>query len=451
MFDAPEEMPNAHMIPHEPLRAKYGDYFFTSSLAWMAAMAIEAILGSARKGDTGPHAMGFWGVDMAACPSPETRVLTADLRWVPAGDLRVGDKIIAFDEETTPGVGGDPGKRMWRTAEVLRADPITKPCHRVFLEDDREIVCSSEHKWLTYAENQCRWKETRDLVTPQHRPGRPTRIVKVCDTWEEDRSWDAGYLAAAFDGEGHLSQKLREGDYGMLRAGFAQRANPMSEKVLDACKHMGFELGLDARDGGVNGDCYKFSIKGGRTKTMEFLGRIRPRRLMGKFDPENLGVMQKTGTVAVTSIEDIGEQPVVGLTTSTGTFVAEGLASHNTEEYGYQRAGCQFFAQIAESIGIQVVVPKESDLMTPPPLYGLSERTHRGVKLTSRKAEIDNRLKLAQNKKAVAEQEVSFLTGASDDLDYHMKMWNFDGTPNKAQFGPIFATPQEAPDPEETE
>jgi hypothetical protein len=186
MFDAPEEMPNAHMIPHVPLRAKYGDYFFTSSLAWMAAMAIEAILLSAHKGDVGPHSIGFWGVDMAA-----------------------------------------------------------------------------------------------------------------------------------------------------------------------------------------------------------------------------------------------------------------------NEEYGYQRAGCQYFAQIAEGLGIEVVIPKESDLMTPPPLYGLSERTHRGVKLTSRKAEIDNRLKMAETKKSMAEQEVSFLTGAKDDLDYHMKMWNFDGEPNKAKFAAIFALPQAPEEPSE--
>jgi len=49
-------------IPHcivpdkEALVAKYGPYFFTSSLAWMFAMAMEA----------GATSIGLWGVDMAA-------------------------------------------------------------------------------------------------------------------------------------------------------------------------------------------------------------------------------------------------------------------------------------------------------------------------------------------------------------------------------------------------
>src|SRR4029077_18049157 len=36
--------------------------------------------------------------DDCACVVPETRVLTSDLRWVPAGDLEVGEHLFAFDE-----------------------------------------------------------------------------------------------------------------------------------------------------------------------------------------------------------------------------------------------------------------------------------------------------------------------------------------------------------------
>ena len=59
------------------------------------------------------------------------------------------------------------------------------------------------------------------------------------------------------------------------------------------------------------------------------LGSVRPQRLLADFRPELLGAMQRIGTATLIRKELVGNQPVVALTTSTGTFVAEGLASHN--------------------------------------------------------------------------------------------------------------------------
>jgi hypothetical protein len=53
---ADERLPDAIYLDPKPLLAKYGDYFFTSSLAWMMAFAIEQK----------PEAIGLWGVDMSA-------------------------------------------------------------------------------------------------------------------------------------------------------------------------------------------------------------------------------------------------------------------------------------------------------------------------------------------------------------------------------------------------
>lgn len=51
------EIKNATRLPREVLLDKYGPYFFTSSLAWMFAMALET---------PGIEEIGLWGVDMAA-------------------------------------------------------------------------------------------------------------------------------------------------------------------------------------------------------------------------------------------------------------------------------------------------------------------------------------------------------------------------------------------------
>lgn len=412
MAEPRPEIPRSEVLPVDALVAKYGPYFFTSSLAWMFATALEA----------GATKIALYGVDMAACCSHETKVLTADLRWVRSDTLNVGDKLIAFDEEPVPN-GESVPQRRWRVAEVLRADRITKPCYRVTLEDGREIICSDEHKWLTHAENECRWKMTKDLVTPQHRAGRHTKIVQVSEVWEEDKTWEAGYLAAAIDGEGHLSQRLKDGDHGALRVGFAQRENAMSRMVEQICEAKGFQLSLDASEPSPNGPCNKYTLKGGRAKNMEFLGKIRPRRLLDKFDPSLLGMMQKIGKVAVVKTEFIGEHPVIGLTTSTGTFVAEGLATHNTDEYGDQRSGLHYFGMLAAAMGVEVGVPPESDLFRPRPLYGVDEIRHSSIKLLSRQRELDARLRDAQQREEMAKQERCFLQGALDDVKYQALTW----------------------------
>ncbi len=50
------DVPNCVRYPFEEMIEKHGPYFFTSSIAWMLALAIELK----------PKAIGLWGVDMAA-------------------------------------------------------------------------------------------------------------------------------------------------------------------------------------------------------------------------------------------------------------------------------------------------------------------------------------------------------------------------------------------------
>ncbi len=122
-----------------------------------------------------------------------------------------------------------------------------------------------------------------------------------------------------------------------------------------------------------------------------------------------------------------------------------------TEEYGYQRAGCQFFCQIAQSLGIKIVVPHESDLLTPPILYGRVETQPKHIKLMARKAELEQRLANAKAAKTNAEREEYFLTGAIDDIDYMMKMWSHDGPTHSADFDRIFSSKTENSKPEKEE
>ena len=57
MADVVAEIKNSKAYPVESMIRKYGPYFFTSSLAWMFAMALE---------EPDVEEIGLWGVDMSA-------------------------------------------------------------------------------------------------------------------------------------------------------------------------------------------------------------------------------------------------------------------------------------------------------------------------------------------------------------------------------------------------
>jgi hypothetical protein len=100
-----------------------------------------------------------------------------------------------------------------------------------------------------------------------------------------------------------------------------------------------------------------------------------------------------------------------------------GVDMSATEEYGFQRAGCQYLIMLARSMGIEVIVPPESDLMMPPPLYGICEVEPMHIKLTARYRELNQRHANAMNELQTKTQETYFLKGAMDDLIYQMNTW----------------------------
>lgn len=126
------------------------------------------------------------------------------------------------------------------------------------------------------------------------------------------------------------------------------------------------------------------------------------------------------------AIEDILEARATRTEAEEDVIGLWGIDMAATEEYGYQRAGCQHFLLLAADMGIQIYVPPESDLLRPMPLYGIAESSHWHIKQTSRKRELEGRLAHARNSLAAISREESFLLGALDDLNYQMQTWGED-------------------------
>ena len=251
------------------------------------------------------------------CLTPDTKVLTGDLRYVEIGSVQVGDVLVGFDEETqTKGA-----HRKIRETTVIKAERILRPTYEIALSDGTVVKASDGHLWLvSTAGRRTVWKRTDELTSTD-------RIFKIFDTWKHIEDYRTGYLSAAFDGEGHFSRQA------ML--GFSQRENVMLGKVRKFLDELGFKY-WERHETGTNNDVTVLHIAGGRAGMSRFLGQIRPERLLQKVDLNSFGSIGRHDFVGqdfehplVLSVTSVGEQEVVALETTTQTFIAEGLASHN--------------------------------------------------------------------------------------------------------------------------
>lgn len=261
------------------------------------------------------------------CVAPETKVLRADLRWVRADELKVGDPIVAFDEERPAGRGQ---RRKWRKAEVVRAGRRDLPCTRI-QTDKATLTVSDQHKFLCVGKQGVRWSSKigyghQWVRADELKPG--DRIAFLAEPWEEGKSYLHGYLKGIADGEGNASR-------GGARISIAQLPGPVLDEIGEALSAMGFE----ARLGPANGKrtTAQWEIYG-IAQCLRFLGEVRPTRLLERAENMYDGIATSGGNgkrgqqthAEVIATESVGEKPVVTLETTTHTLITEGLCSHNT-------------------------------------------------------------------------------------------------------------------------
>jgi len=268
------------------------------------------------------------------CLSPETPILTSDLRHVRVDSLAVGDIIAGFDE-------GNPSEdfrsraykasdRAWREAVVEDVREVHLPSYRITLDDGSEIVCSEGHQWLINPTGQWRlWRSTKRLKVGQ-------RMLRATDVWETDTSHGAGYLAAAFDGEGFLTQHEKNGKR-TFRAGFSQVENEMLARVERELEVRGYHPSKSRQSESASKTgkpCVQLCLSR-RPEVLRLLGQIRPERLLPKLRIDDLGRIHAMDRPTITRIEYLGVRRLVGLQTSTKTLIAHGLMSHNSvaDEY----------------------------------------------------------------------------------------------------------------------
>ena len=263
------------------------------------------------------------GLVAGACLTLDHKVLTADLRYIPIGDLQVGDQLVSFDEHVT-----DKRSRRFKTGTVLALKPEEQEVFEVTMDDGKTFKATADHLWLTRCGGQTsvkegaayQWRTTNSL-----RVG--TKMAKPLDYWEEDKSYDGGYLAGILDGEGCCYKRETTGGVvGQLT--IAQKPGYVLDKIrcilLDK---YGINTTSDLNNRGV----VSLRLKGGLVKIAKALGELRPVRLLPKFKPEDLGTMtiSKKNAPKVVSIKSAGVQTIMRIDIDAKTMIVEGYAHHN--------------------------------------------------------------------------------------------------------------------------
>lgn len=313
---------------------------------------------------------GKFQIPVENCVHPNTLILCADLIWRKAGELRVGQKIIAFDEN-------DKFRgRCYRTAEILVNNAGRKECVEVRTDIGDPILATLDHPFLVRQKGDRREREVGRMgrseceecgssLIYQGRGRRPIFCNSVCatkfhlarrkdeglsyadhwrwvnaedlkpgdqigwfgnpDAWEYDEDRDAGWIAGMFDGEGCISAD---------QLSISQNEGSVLQRLKETLARKGFDFYATSN---TRDNCVQLTLRGGVREVARFLAVFRPTRLYEKFPSLLENVWIKIGKsvdlASVTYVERVGEQPIASIQTSNGTFVTQGGLSHNSLWY----------------------------------------------------------------------------------------------------------------------
>ena len=249
------------------------------------------------------------------CMEESTPILKADLSWAPAGSLKAGDKLLAFDEHRREGAGREKVRR-WRVSTVLENAIIERECLEIELANGDKLTCNPEHRWLCYRNAD---RVSLDWVRSDELKVGVTRILKCGTPWVRDESWEAGWLAGFMDGEGNASKQNS--------ISLGQNKGP----ALDFAERLLRSRYGDVTRSDYDGKASRLGLNGDVYDRMRFLGTHRPMRLITDFVRHLDGkTFQMEEAQRVVAVRQVGVKRIAALGTSSATYIANGYAAHNT-------------------------------------------------------------------------------------------------------------------------
>ena len=258
------------------------------------------------------------------CLDPDTRILTADLRWIRIADAQPGDEIMGVDEYPK---GGKGTARHMRRATVQAAIRVQRDAYRITFDDGRSVVCTSQHPWLarTAATRKVDWR----CIANTSKGNKPRclmigdQVRWVTKPWNKP-DYEDGWFAGMLDGEGNMAKSSRVGS----SVNVSQRPGPVLERAKNYLTSRGYSWRVESE----NKSAHKLVVS--RTdEVIRLIGQTQPTRMRRDFWVDRWlpgRRVQDVGWATIVDIERLPDQEMVDLQTSTGTYIAEGFVSHNT-------------------------------------------------------------------------------------------------------------------------
>lgn len=268
------------------------------------------------------------------CPTEDQRILTADLRWIPSGDMTVGTELLGFDEHLVERGSAAGRRRRYRFGQILTVQRIRRPVIRLEIANGATVKAAAEHPWLvaTKQSGNQEWATAAEIATAISR-GHKRYMKQFIEPWSFSPSRAAGWLAGMYDGEGHLSIADRKG----CQLGLAQNQGLVLDEIVRVLNSLGFKsLRLAPKGDGRANTCVSLQMMGGWREVARLLGSVRPVRLLEKFVSSLRAghfTKQMEGQGEPLEVVKSYKEPdewVVGLETSTRTYICEGFGAHNS-------------------------------------------------------------------------------------------------------------------------
>lgn len=269
----------------------------------------------------------FDAIVTSPCMEQSHKILTSDLRWVPAGDIKEGQRIVAFDEHS-PGVkaNGHQLRRKYAFGEVVRSEPLKRKTLRVILANGDELLTTPEHPWL--ARKSTGYSSSTWIKSESLRPG--SLVAKQLDVWGEPQDFRTGWTSGLMDGEGSLTM----GVHGAPKLVTSQLDGTGVLDYFTASLELdGFNPNLIKRqESGV----WNVYVRGGFPGILRALGTYRPMRLLSKWETLDISRSIQPDWIEVVAVEGAGERDIQQIETTTGTYISDGYLMHNC--YGNRMA-----------------------------------------------------------------------------------------------------------------
>lgn len=259
------------------------------------------------------------------CLSPDTPVLTSDLKWVRIEDLKVGASIMAVDEHAPKTRGS---ARKLRIAKVEKVWEVFEEAFEIEFETGLKVVATGPHRFLRKQRGGCvpEWRRVQEM-----RVGDVIRAVT--DLWGESTVED-GWFGGLLDGEGSMRQKAAGG----LEICIAQ----VDGAVLDRARkylednHFHFREEIDRRSGGRTSKLGKKPVHKlvlhRASDVMRLLGKTRPSRFNRQWWEGRKMPADGMSWCKIVALRSLGKRRMIDMQTSEKTFIAAGLVSHNSTE-----------------------------------------------------------------------------------------------------------------------